>query len=164
MNGFDVVLLLVLLAFLAIGALRGMVREVLSLAVWIVAAVIGWLLADSLESSLKGLFDDRNTRRVLAFIGLFAVSWVIGGIGAYFLNRAFTGMRSLRTTNLVLGGVIGTARGVMLIVIVFLFAALTSLPQRPWWKDSAIAPVFERVVVSIGQYLPRDIARHIRFS
>ncbi len=164
MNGFDVVLVLVLLAFLAIGALRGMVREVLSLAVWIVAAVVGWLLADSLESSLKGMFDDRNTRRVLAFVALFALFWVIGGIGAFFLNRAFTGVRSLRIPNLVLGGVIGTARGAMLILIVFLFAALTSLPQRTWWKDSAVAPVFERVVVSIGQYLPRDIARHIRFG
>ena len=164
MNSFDVVLILVLIAFLAIGILRGMVREVLSLAVWTVAALVGWLFADSIESSLKGLFDDRNTRRVLAFIFLFAGTWVAGGIGAYFLNRALSTMRILQLPNMVLGGIIGVARGVMLIVIVFLFAALTSLPQRPWWKDSAIAPVFERVVVSIGQYLPRDIARHIRFG
>ncbi len=164
MNSFDVVLILVLAAFLAIGILRGMVREVLSLSVWIVAALVGWLFSDSIESSFKGLFDDRNTRSVLAFILLFAVTWVVGGIGAYFLNRGFTAMRSLQIPNVVLGGIIGVARGVMLILIVFLFAALTSLPQRPWWKDSAIAPVFERMAVSVGQYLPRDIAKHIRFG
>jgi len=164
MNTFDVGLLLVLVAFLAIGALRGMVREVMSLAVWLVAAAVGWLLADALESSLKSMFDDRNTRLVLAFIVLFAATWVVGGIASYFLQKMLHAIPGMQIPNLVVGGAIGVARGVVLILIVFLFAGLTSLPQRPWWRDSAMAPVFERMAVTIGQYLPRDISRHIRFG
>src|SRR5581483_7627444 len=59
---------------------------------------------------------------------------------------------------------VGVLRGGIIILIVFLVAGITSLPQRPWWRESLLAPYFQKVAVVVSAYIPRDIARHIRFS
>jgi membrane protein required for colicin V production len=72
--------------------------------------------------------------------------------------------RGFRMTNNALGGLVGAARGILIVVVVFLAAGMTSFPQRAWWHESSLSPYFESVAVHVAQYLPRDIARHIRYG
>jgi membrane protein required for colicin V production len=73
-------------------------------------------------------------------------------------------MPALKASNRVLGGFIGVCAGVAVVVLAFLLAGLTSLPQDSWWRHSTLAPFFESFAAFIGDFLPADIARHIRYG
>ena|SRR6266481_1083659 len=164
MNAFDFVMIVVLLAFTVTGALRGFVLELLSLVLWPLSAAIAWLLADAGSDFFKSLVSDPQLRLVAAFVAVFIVVFIIGTILVYFIHRALPLRGMFKKPNALLGGVVGLVRGGIIIVIVFLVAGVTSLPQRPWWRDAALAPYFQKVAVAVSVYMPRDISRHIRYG
>jgi len=164
MNYFDFTLLGVLLVFIAIGAWRGFVREILSLMTWAAAIIVGWLFADDLAGLFEGLFDDEVVRRVLAFVLVFAVVFLSGMLINLLVNRFLLQKKAFRTTNVVFGGLFGAVRGGLVVTLVFLLAGVTSFPQRDWWREALLSPYFERTALFASQYIPRDIARHIRYG
>jgi membrane protein required for colicin V production len=164
MNSFDVVLILVLISFIAVGVLRGMVRELMSFVTWIAATAVGWLFAAEVEGQFKSVSGEYALRMVLAFVALFAATWLVGLLVGLLLRRFVASRRGLTLPNLVVGGVFGLARGVILIVIAFLFAGITSIPQRSWWRESMVAPYFVTMARLAAEYLPPDVARHIRYG
>jgi membrane protein required for colicin V production len=141
-----------------------MVREIMSFTTWIVATAVGWLFASEIEGHFKGMSSEYALRMVLAFMALFAATWILGLLIGLLVQRFVAGRRGLNLPNLLVGGVIGLARGVILIVIAFLFTGITSIPQRSWWRESAVAPYFESLARQAAGYLPQDVARHIRYG
>ena len=164
MNSFDFLLILVIMAFTAIGALRGMVREVLSLVTWILSCLVAWLFAGDIEGLFTDMIANPELRLVAAFIVLFVLVFIIGTVAAFIIHRIIATKRAFRMPNLVFGGAIGFSRGIVVVVIVFLLAGITSIPQRPWWREAALAPFFQRFALFVGEYLPKDVARHIRYG
>jgi len=164
MNGFDVILLMVLATFGVLGALRGFVRESMSFVNWIAASIIAWLFARSVSNWFTDVFVQPELRLVAAFVSIFAVVFVIGLIATYFLHRLAIARRGVRISNTVLGAVMGVVRGVFVIVLVVLLAGLTTMPQRNWWRASFLAPYTERMALVVSTFLPKDIARHIRYG
>ncbi|WP_096458910.1 CvpA family protein [Sulfurifustis variabilis] len=163
-NAFDYLMLTVLVAFMFTGALRGFVLEVLSLVLWPVSAFIAWLFAEPAASWFDSLINEPQLRLVAAFVVVFLVVFLIGTVVVYFVNRILPLRGALRTPNVVLGGIVGLLRGGIILVIVFLVAGITALPQRTWWRESLFAPHLQRAAVSVKQYLPQDVARHIRYG
>jgi membrane protein required for colicin V production len=164
MNGFDIMLVVALVAFAAMGAVRGMAREVATIVAWVAALMIAWLFAADVESWFDGLFAERTARVMAAFLALFGIVWIGGTVAGHLVSRHLLGRGSLRIVDRVAGGLIGFARGAVIVVAVFLAAGLTSAPMQHWWRESALAPHFERLAVKATQYLPRDVARHIRYG
>lgn len=164
MNGFDAILLGVMVMFGVIGALRGLVRELLSLATWILSCVIAWFFADRLEGRFEGATETFELRMVLAFVVLFAIVFVLSTIAAYFINKSITSRQKLKLPNTMMGGFMGVARGGVVIVIVFLLAGLTAIPQQAWWRTAMLASIFQEISLFVGDYLPSDVARHIRYD
>jgi membrane protein required for colicin V production len=163
-NAFDYLMLAVLVAFMLTGALRGFVLELLSLVLWPLSAFVAWLFAEPAASWFQSVINDPQLRMVSAFIVVFLVVFLIGTVVVYFINRILPLRGALRTPNVVLGGLVGFLRGGIILVIVFLVAGITALPQRTWWRESLFAPHVQRAAVSVKQYLPQDVARHIRYS
>ncbi len=164
MNAFDHVLIVILAAFTVTGAIRGFVLEVLSIILWPVSALIAWLLADQGAGLFQSLIGEPQLRIVAAFVLIFILVFIVGTVVVYLIHRALPLRGMLRKPNLILGALVGLLRGGIIIVIVFLVAGITSLPQRPWWRESTLAPYFQKVAIAVGSYMPRDIARHIKFS
>lgn len=164
MNTFDLAVLAVLLGFTAIGAWRGFVREILSLLTWGAAVVVGWLFADEAARLFEGLIDDEVARRVVAFAALFAAVFAVGLLINFLVNRFWLKNRPARLVNFLAGGLFGALRGAVVVALVFLLAGLTSFPQRDWWRQALLAPYFERAALYVSGYIPRDIARHIRYG
>lgn len=163
MNYFDFILLGILLVFVVIGGWRGFVREVLSLVTWVAAIVVGWLFADDMAGLYDALIQDDVVRRMLGFVTLFAAVFLVGMLVSFAVNRYLLQKKSFRLGNTVLGGVFGAVRGAVIVVLVFLLAGLTTFPQRDWWREASLSPYFERAAVYASRYIPRDIARHIRY-
>lgn len=164
LNSFDYVMIIVLVGFTVTGALRGFVLEALSLVLWPVTAFIAWLLADQVAPMFDSFIGEPQLRLVAAFMLIFLVVFIIGTIVVYLVHRALPLRGMLRRPNVILGAAVGLLRGAIIIVLVFLVAGITSLPQRPWWRESLLAPHFEKVAIAVGAFMPRDIARHIKFG
>jgi membrane protein required for colicin V production len=164
MNGFDVILLMVVITFGIIGALRGFVREIMSFVNWIAASVIAWVFADNVANFFARWFIQLELRLVAAFVALFAIVFIIGLIATYFMHRVVSAKRGFRISNIALGSAVGVARGVLVLVLVALLAGLTVLPQRNWWREAFLVPYVERIALVAASFLPKDIARHIRYG
>lgn len=164
MNGFDFLLIAVLVAFAVTGWLRGFVLETFSLLLWPLSAFVGWSFMSPVDFLLEDAIVNPELRLVSAFSLVFVLVFVTGSVGTYLLHQSFRRRGYLRMPNSIFGGLVGFARGGVIIVIVFLVAGITTLPQRPWWRDSALVPFFQELAVAVGSYLPQDVARHIHYG
>lgn len=164
MNNFDLIILAVMLLFTAIGAWHGLVRELISALTWILSGVLAWFFAGQLSRLFTGFVNDPALRQLLAFVLIFIAVFVLGMVASWLIHKHLPGKRGFRIANLALGGVIGAARGGVIVIAVFLVAGLTPFPQRPWWREASFTPYFERAAVYVASYMPHDIARHVRYG
>jgi membrane protein required for colicin V production len=163
-NFFDIGLLAMVAIFASIGAWRGFVREVMALVTWVLAILIAWIFAPDLTGSFEGISRDPALQQVLSFIVIFIGVFIVGTVVSLVLNRLVLKKEALKVPNILMGGVLGTVRGVVVIVIAFMLAGLTPLPGSDWWRSARLAPYFERLAIQASAYIPRDIARHIRYG
>ena len=162
MNLFDLILVSVVLAFAGIGALRGALRELLSIATWGVALLMAWLFAESASTWFSG-FADSTLRHMLAFVVLFACVFVLMSL-ACFVLRLILGVAVPNTQARIAGGLLGATRGVLMLLIIVSLAGLTSFPQKPWWRGSELVVYFQSMAQSVQKLLPADVARQFRYS
>ena len=164
MNGFDLIILATLALFAAFGAWRGLLGEAVSLLTWVLAVALGWIFAAPVSRLFDDAVADEVLRQLLAFVAIFAAVFTLGAVAAFLLRKSFARRGTLRIANIALGGAVGAARGAVIIIAAFLVAGLTPIPERGWWRESAVAPVFEHMALYVARYIPRDIARHIRYG
>ena len=164
MNSFDLLIFGIVAIFAAIGVWRGLLREAMSLLTWVLSGVLAWFYAAPVSRLLQGFIEDAALRQLCAFIVIFIVVFLLGLAASWLLHKYFPLKRHFRLVNNALGGVVGAARGAMIITVVVLVAGLTSVPQSAWWRGSAFSPFFERAAVYVAGYIPRDIARHLRYG
>jgi membrane protein required for colicin V production len=164
MNSFDLIILAVVLVFTAIGAWRGLVREIITVLTWVLSCLLAWFFAGTFSGLFEGMLDDPTLRQLLAFVLIFIVVFVLGMVASWFIHKHLSGKRGFRNANIALGGVIGAARGSVIVIAVFLVAGLTSFPQRPWWREASFTPFFEHAAAYVAGYMPRDVARSIRYG
>ena len=164
MSGFDIVIGFIVVLFVVIGTWRGFVREVMSLVTWILACVVGWFFADTISGWFGDLIHDQALQLVAGFLALFIIVYIIGTIAGFVAHKLISTKQALKISNHVLGACTGIARGVVMLVIVFLLAGLTTIPQRDWWRGSFFAPYFQSLALAASRFLPSDIARHIRYG
>lgn len=164
MNSFDLLILGILAIFAAFGAWRGLLSEVISLLTWTLAGVLAWWYAVPVSRLFRGFMEDESLRQLFTFALIFAAVFALGLVVSWLLHKYFPAKRAFRLANTALGGLVGVVRGAVIVVVVFLVAGLTPIPERSWWRDAAFSPYFERAAVYVAGYLPRDIARHIRYG
>jgi len=159
---FDLIILVLLVLYTGIGALRGMLREFLSLAVWIVAIGSGWLFADTVGSWFEVL-QDADLRRLLAFLAI--VLTMLGALSILaFVLRTLLPRPDPGLANRGVGAVLGAVRGAAVVVVMVLLAGLTSLPKKADWRDAHLVGVFQPAASKILEWLPSSVARQFRYS
>jgi len=161
-TGLDYAVVGVLALSSAWGLWRGLVREVISLAGWILAFVAANLLADPLADALPQSIANPDLRAIVAFVAIFVVVLTLVTLAAIALSKALksTGLRGLDRT---LGGLFGLARGVLIAVLFALVAGLTSFPQHPMWRTSWSGPMLGRTVEELKPWLPPALAGRLRY-
>jgi membrane protein required for colicin V production len=162
MSILDLIILILLVLFTGIGALRGMLRESLSLAVWVLAIGSGWLFADAV-SSWFDMLEDVNLRRLLAFVvivpAMLAVLTILAFVLRKLLPRPIPGL-----TDRGVGAVLGAMRGAAVVVVMVLLAGLTSLPKKADWRESHFVGIFQPAAGKILEWLPPSVARQFSYG
>lgn len=163
MTIFDYLVLLILGCSVIIGTLRGLVREVLSLAGWIVALVVANMYGEALSTMLPEMIPGELTRLIVAFVALFIGTRLLMALVSRTLSELIKAS-GLTLIDRTLGSLFGVARGVFLVVAVALLCGTTSIPQQPFWKEARFSPWVEQGAEAVMPYLPGKLAEHVSFS
>ena len=161
MTWFDFAFLGVLAISVAWGVWRGLVHEMLSLGGWVLAFLAANLFSGPLSEQITSTMAP-ELRVLLAWLGIFVVVLLVASLAGMLLRR-FIKTVGLASTDRVLGGVFGLARGLLIGLVFALLAGLTRFPSHPAWKDSFFGPPLANTVVQLKPWLPAGLAQRLRY-
>lgn len=130
-------------------------REALSLANWVVAALVARGASSEVSEWLAQWIDTPSIRYAVAFAALMLASLIIGGVLIGLVVRLVRAS-GLGFADRLLGLVFGFARGVLL-VLLGLALVRFGLPveEDSWWQSSMLVPIFN---VGLDWILPKLLA------
>ena len=156
----DWIFIAVLVISLLVGAWRGLVYELLSLANWIAAFVLAQWFAPGVAHLLPLGGATEVVRYAAAFVLVFVVALFTGGLIA-FLVRKLVAAVGLRPVDRVLGAAFGLARGVVVLLVLAVVAGMTPVVKSPWWQGSTGAGVAVVVLKGLKPVLPEQFAQYL---
>ena len=123
-----------------LGAVRGLVYEVLSVLGWMAAFVAAqWFAADVAVKLPMGAASG-TLRFAAGFVLVFVAAAFAAGLVARLIKTLVQAV-GLRPVDRVLGAVFGLLRGVILVLIGGVVVHLTGMQQGAWWQESRSAGV-----------------------
>lgn len=159
----DYVILAIIAISVLVGALRGFIKEVFSLLVWVAAFLVAYHFAGDVAEWMEDSVTLPSARTAMGFTGLFVTVLLVGGLMNYLLGRLVE-TTGLSGTDRLLGGVFGAVRGLALVVAVLLVSGFTPIPSDPWWKESGTIQRMMPLVAWAARYLPDSVVEHLDFE
>ena len=163
MSMLDLIVLLVLILTVVRGLMRGMVETLFSLAAWMLAFVLGrWgalMAAPLLPIGIEN--------PAIRYFAGFAVVFLVVLIGVLLLGHALATLVKavgLGSADKLLGGVLGLAKGLAILIGLTLAAGLTSLPRTDFWKQAMLSGSLQAMALRALPLLPADVAKYVRFE
>lgn len=156
----DWILAAVLLLSLLIGALRGLVYEVLLLLVWVASFYFAQWAAPDVAALLPLQSASESVRYAAAFVLVFIASVFVAGLLAHGIKKLVEAM-GLRPVDRTLGAAFGLVRGVVLLLAATVVMDMTALKSSPWWLESQGAPVLTAALQGLKPLLPEPFAKYL---
>ncbi len=163
MNWLDFTIIGLLLVSMVWSALRGVVREIVSLGGWIIAFLAANLFAGPLSTHLPQAIPGETLRTMAAYLAIFFAALIctalVGGVMSKLVNAVGLGPMDKG-----LGALFGAARGAILVLAAVLVAGLTSAPTQSWWKESMSGAPLRQIALGIRPWLPDSFAQRLRYD
>lgn len=160
MNGVDWVILGILGLSILVGLWRGLIAELLSLAIWIaafwVAATFGPAVAAQFEHAIS-----MPMARIALGYGLCFIGVLIVGALVRFVMRRLISSTGLSGIDRLFGMLFGFVRGALLVTLLVFLVGLTTFTREPWWQQSALLPQFQGLAAWLGQNVPASVSDHL---
>ncbi len=156
MNGADLVIVTVLLVSLLVSLVRGFIKEVFSILVWVAAIFAGFQVSDPLAQALEPMIDLPSARFIIAFAAVFLLVLVIGGLVSFLIGKVVE-KTGLSPTDRLFGALFGLARGVLIVVLAAMLLRITPFVEDPWWEDSRLLPAFLTMADQAQSWLPENV-------
>ena len=163
MTWLDYAVLGVFAASMALGAWRGLVREIVSILGWIIAFLAANLFAGPLGESMPRAIPTPELRVLAAFLAVFVGALVVTTLAGLLLSRLAKAV-GLLVFDRVLGGLFGIARALLIVVALALLAGLTAVPKKPFWSESLCGPLMTRAALALKPLLPPAFAERLRYD
>lgn len=162
MNWFDFTIIAILILSVIVSLFRGLIREVLSLLIWVGAFWLAWTFVDKGANWLESFIELPSARHLIAFVALFLAALIIGGMINYLVGKMIT-KTGLGATDRFFGAFFGLARGVIAVTAMVLFLKATPFSQDPWWTESRLTPQFSKLADWVKAQMPEDMAEYFSF-
>jgi membrane protein required for colicin V production len=155
-NWIDYSIIGIILFSTLISIVRGFVREALSLIIWGAAFVIAYKFGSAFGIKFLSMIESETIQQIVGFVAVFFIALIVGAIANYFIGSLVYGT-GLGGTDRVIGLAFGLVRGVLLVGVLLLSAALTNVNQSPAWAQSKVLPQFTGLVNWLYGILPEKI-------
>jgi len=136
-----------------IGLFRGLVREALSLGVWVVAIWAAWRYAGLAAGPLGEWIEDPVLRlwagRGAVLVGVLVLGGLSTTLLGFLLDRT-----GLTGTDRTLGMLFGLARGAIVAAVLVIGLEFAGFDEEPWWAQSKLIPYAAPITEAL-----RDAAR-----
>jgi membrane protein required for colicin V production len=159
---FDYIVLFILVSSVVISTMRGLVKEILSLAGWVAAFVVANAFGAQLAPMLPSVVPGESLRLILAFIALFLGVRVLMGLLALAIG-ALIEASGLSLADRGLGGLFGLGRGIVIVLAGVILCGMTSIPQQAFWKNALLSPMAETGARTVKPFLPAAFAQHVQY-
>ena len=163
MNGFDLALVAVVGLSALIAFVRGVIREVVALATWVIGVVAAIAYAGTLAGMLPGFHAAPVAKEAIAFAAILLAVIIAGSVVSRMLADVVRAI-GLGFVDRALGAVFGLARGLVVVVAFALIAGVTALPRQDWWQNSTLGQPLGEAALALKPYLPREWAGRLDFS
>jgi membrane protein required for colicin V production len=163
MTWLDYAVLGVLGLSVAWGLWRGLVREVVSLAAFVIAFLAANLFAGPLSEHIPASVVRVEFRMLLAFVAIFVAALVVTSLAGLLLSHLLKKV-GLGALDRALGGVFGIARAVLVLLAFALVAGLTGLPRDVAWRQSLSGPTLARGALALKPWLPPAFSERLRYD
>jgi membrane protein required for colicin V production len=161
MNWLDYALICVVLFSALFGFLRGFVREILSLATWILAFVGTLRYAPLAAEKLKPVIVSQPVRMAGAYSLTFLGILLAGAIVTWMIVILVRSAR-LGPIDRTLGAGFGFLRGGFVVVAAVLVGLTTSLHEYPAWRSSRLVPELVPVAQALQTLIPDTWLAYLR--
>jgi membrane protein required for colicin V production len=158
--GLDWIFLAVLVASLLLGAMRGLVYEVLSVLGWAVSFYAAQWFAPQVATMLPMQSAAQPVRYAAAFVLVFIAALFAAGLLAFLLKKLVEAM-GLRPVDRTLGAAFGLLRGLILLLAASVVMNMTALRTSSWWQESKGAPLLEAALRGLKPVLPEQFAKYL---
>lgn len=148
----DILILITAILSVALGVWRGLVKEVLSLVVWVVAFWASLTFGRPLAGLMSGLIDSPSVRGALGFTLLFIAVIVAGALITKLVHKAVAGS-GLELVNRLTGGAFGLLRGFAIVVVLLTVVSYFPVRDAAWLKASSLVPQFAPYVAWVRGHL-----------
>lgn len=163
MTFFDVLTLTIVGLSIALGMMRGFVREAFALLGWIGAFMIANQLASPLSQFLPASISAPTIRLLGGFIAAFGLSLLVMSLVTKVLSELIK-LIGLGGFDKILGGIFGGVRGIVIMIIIVTISGLTSLPKQEGWRNAMFSSPLEALALKVLPYLPDTLRNHVQFD
>lgn len=163
MTIFDFVVLIIVVVSVLLSIFRGIVRESLSLAGWVVAYMVAKIFAKDFVTVLPPDITDESLRMVISYSAVFLAVLIVMSMTT-MLTSTLIRTVGLGSVDRLLGALFGFARGLLVVLLLVLSAGLTTLPQEPFWRKALLSKPLETGVIMIIPWLPRGLSRRVNYE
>lgn len=158
LNAVDIAILLIALISISIGAWRGFLYEVLSLAGWFVAFMVARWFAAEVAVLLPMSGASAGLRLVVAFVLLFVATAFAAGLVSWLVRKLVTRL-GMRPVDRVLGAAFGMVRAVLLLVVGGFVVGMTPFAKHEVWAESAGGPLLLKAADAGKALLPSELVK-----
>lgn len=158
----DIIFIAVLAISVIVSLVRGFVKELISVASWILAAFIALKFSKQL-GAIFTFTEIESVRLFIAFTVIFVVVVFLGAVVNVLVGKLVR-LTPFSLVDRILGGVFGLMRGYVIVILAVLFMGLTALPQQSWWQNSSSIQHVQPMSLWLKDRLPEDIADNFKFE
>ena len=153
MSSTDWILLALLAASMLLGAMRGLVYEVLSVMGWIAAFLLAQWFAPTVSEKLPMQGSGETLRFAAAFVLVFIASVFAAGLISSLMKKLISAV-GLRPVDRILGAIFGAFRGLILLLALSVVVHMTALHESDWWLESKGGPMLMTLLKGLRPMLP----------
>lgn len=160
MNWIDYIVIGVLALSVLIGLWRGLISEVLALAIWVAAFWVAWMFGPVVAAHFEHLIELPSIRIIVGYGLCFVAVLILGALLRFVIGKLIEST-GLSGTDRLLGMLFGFARGVLLVTLLVFLLGFTAFTRDPWWQQSVLLPQFQRVAAWLEQRVPASVRDHL---
>ena len=158
MTAADYAILLILFVSAILGLVRGFLREVASVLIWILGFWLAVRFAPPIGHAIT--FIKSTDDRLIVGYGVVLVATLIVSTVVGMLLKKLVESSGAGVGDRSLGTLFGTLRGAVLVTALIMVGQMALVPQPVWWRESKLIPYAEPLVKVARRLSPVQVDFH----